>query len=92
MNISDFHSVGVYESSESVYFIWPIISILQEYREFSLATQYRTEPCMVLVYPDGEVLWIPPVDIKVKTKVDILNNFFPLRPSVLTSLIPLVQW
>lgn len=36
----------------------------KEYREFSLATQYRKEPCMVLVYPDGEVLWIPPVDIK----------------------------
>ena len=25
---------------------------------------------MALVYPDGEVLWIPPVDIKVKTCVD----------------------
>ena len=25
---------------------------------------------MALVYPDGEVLWVPPVDIKVKTHVD----------------------
>ena len=25
---------------------------------------------MALVYPDGEVLWVPPVDIKVKTCVD----------------------
>ena len=40
---------------------------VQEYREFSLAAQYRNEPCMALVYPDGEVLFIPPVDIKVKT-------------------------
>ena len=23
---------------------------------------------MALVYPDGEVLWVPPVDIKVKTE------------------------
>ena len=38
---------------------------VQEYREFSLAAQYRNEPCMALVYPDGEVLFIPPVDIKV---------------------------
>ena len=45
-------------------------SILQEYREFSLATQYRNEPCMALVYPDGEMLWIPPVDIKVTICVD----------------------
>jgi len=37
----------------------------KEYREFSLATQYSKEPCMALLYPDGEVLWIPPVDIKV---------------------------
>jgi len=37
----------------------------KEYREFSLAAQYRNEPCMALVYPDGEVLFIPPVDIKV---------------------------
>ena len=43
-------------------------SILQEYRQFSLAAQYKKEPCMALVYPDGEVLFIPPVDIKVKTK------------------------
>ena len=40
----------------------------QEYRQFSLAAQYSKEPCMALVYPDGEVLFIPPVDIKVKTE------------------------
>merc|ERR1719209_947610 len=37
----------------------------KEYREFSLAAQYKNEPCMALVYPDGEVVFIPPVDIKV---------------------------
>jgi len=37
----------------------------KDYKDFSLAAQYRNEPCMTLVYPDGEVLWIPPVDIKV---------------------------
>merc|ERR1719193_1781293 len=37
----------------------------KEYRQFSLAAQYKNEPCMALVYPDGEVLFIPPVDIKV---------------------------
>ena len=37
----------------------------QKYRDFSLANQYRNEPCLALVYPDGEVLYIPPVDIKV---------------------------
>ena len=25
---------------------------------------------MALVYPDGEVLWVPPVDLKVETCVD----------------------
>ena len=44
------------------------VIILQEYRQFSLAAQYSKEPCMALVYPDGEVLFIPPVDIKVKTE------------------------
>jgi len=37
----------------------------KEYREFSLTAQYRNEPSMALVYPDGEVLWVPPVDLKV---------------------------
>jgi len=37
----------------------------KKYRDFSLANQYRNEPCLALVYPDGEVLYIPPVDIKV---------------------------
>jgi len=36
----------------------------KEVREFSLLTQYRNHGSMALVYPDGEVLWIPPVDIK----------------------------
>ena len=44
--------------------------ILQEVREFSLLAQYRNQPSMALAYPDGEVLWIPPVDIKVKKCVD----------------------
>ena len=42
-------------------------SIFQDYREFSLATQFRNQPSMALLYPDSEVLWVPPVDIKVKT-------------------------
>jgi len=37
----------------------------KEYREFSLSDQFRNEPSMALIYPNGEVLWIPPVDIKV---------------------------
>jgi len=37
----------------------------KEVREFSLLAQYRNQPSMALAYPDGEVLWIPPVDIKV---------------------------
>ena len=41
------------------------LTLSQKYRDFSLANQYRNEPCLALVYPDGEVLYIPPVDIKV---------------------------
>jgi len=37
----------------------------KDYREFSLATQFRNQPSMALLYPDSEVLWVPPVDIKV---------------------------
>ena len=48
----------------------------QKYRDFSLANQYRNEPCLALVYPDGEVLYIPPVDIKVM-----------LTPSVMTMIL-----
>ena len=53
---------------------------MQEYREFSLAAQYKNEPCMALVYPDGEVLFIPPVDIKVKTKTKMLTNLISSGP------------
>ena len=41
------------------------LTFSQKYRDFSLTNQYRNEPCLALVYPDGEVLYIPPVDIKV---------------------------
>jgi len=65
-NENDFGGVNVLRINPGDLWV-PDIEVYntKKYRDFSLANQYRNEPCLALVYPDGEVLYIPPVDIKV---------------------------